>query len=40
MAIRGFGPVKLINEQKAAKRREDLLKLLYYPEKTLDYAAE
>ena len=38
--VRGFGPVKLINEQKAAKRREELLHLLYDPEKKLEFAAE
>ena len=40
MTIRGFGPVKLINEQKAAKRREELLHLLYDLEKSLGFAAE
>ncbi|MGH1578981.1 indolepyruvate ferredoxin oxidoreductase family protein [Planktotalea sp.] len=28
LAIRGFGPVKLANEQKAAKRREELLSVI------------
>ena len=28
LQIRGFGPVKLANEQKAAKRREELLAAL------------
>jgi indolepyruvate ferredoxin oxidoreductase len=40
MTIRGFGPVKLINEQKAAKRREELLHLLNDLEKCLGFAAE
>jgi indolepyruvate ferredoxin oxidoreductase len=40
MTIRGFGPVKLLNEQKAAKRREELLEALYNPKETLNHAAE
>ena len=39
MSIRGFGPVKLINMQKAAKRREELLRLLHHADKTMDFAA-
>lgn len=40
LTIRGFGPVKLINEQKAAKRREELLQALHNPKETLNHAAE
>ncbi len=40
LTIRGFGPVKLVNEQKAAKKREDLLNVLNYPNQYLNRAAE
>ncbi len=40
LTIRGFGPVKLLNEQKAAKIREDLLNALKYPNEHLNRAAE
>ena len=40
MSIRGFGPVKFINRQKAAKRRKELMQLLHHPEKKMEYAAE
>ena len=40
LIIRGFGPVKLVNEQKAAKKREDLLNVLNYPNQYLNRAAE
>ena len=40
LSIRGFGPVKLVNERKAAKKREDLLNALKYPNEHLNRAAE
>ncbi|WP_027237710.1 indolepyruvate ferredoxin oxidoreductase family protein [Leisingera caerulea] len=40
LQIRGFGPVKLANEQKAAKRREELLAALRQGGTTVKQAAE
>ena len=40
LTIRGFGPVKLLNEQQAAKKRTDLLYKLKYPHENLNHAAE
>ncbi|MDW4497522.1 indolepyruvate ferredoxin oxidoreductase family protein [Sulfitobacter sp. D35] len=40
LQIRGFGPVKLANEQKAAKRREELLAVISSGGKDLAQAAE
>ncbi|UWQ51406.1 indolepyruvate ferredoxin oxidoreductase family protein [Leisingera caerulea] len=40
LQIRGFGPVKLANEQKAAKRREELLAALRQRGTTVKQAAE
>ena len=40
LAIKGYGIVKLKNEQKAAKRREELLDAFANPDRGLDRAAE
>ncbi|MFW8593206.1 indolepyruvate ferredoxin oxidoreductase family protein [Cribrihabitans neustonicus] len=40
LQIRGFGPVKMANEQKAAKRREELLATLRNPGAAVNKAAE
>ncbi|MBQ4826884.1 indolepyruvate ferredoxin oxidoreductase family protein [Leisingera sp. HS039] len=40
LSIRGFGPVKMANEQKAAKRREELLAALRQGGVPLKHAAE
>jgi indolepyruvate ferredoxin oxidoreductase len=40
LEIRGFGPVKMKNEQKAAKRREELLAAIRQGDKGLSKAAE
>lgn len=40
LQIKGFGPVKLANEQKAAKRREELLTVIRAGGPTLSKAAE
>ncbi|QDC09897.1 indolepyruvate ferredoxin oxidoreductase family protein [Oceanicola sp. D3] len=40
LTIRGFGPVKLANAEKAAKRREELLEAFRNPEAPMRQAAE
>ena len=40
LTIRGFGPVKLLNQKRAAKKRESLLSALKYPKEHLNRAAE
>ena len=40
LTIRGFGPVKILNQKRAAKKRESLLSALKYPKEHLNRAAE
>ena len=40
LSIRGFGPVKQVNEEKAQKRRAEILEALKRPNSPMQHAAE